>query len=115
MRKLGNILVVGSSLFFIETAFEMYVLTVIHGPQMLGFSMVHIARGFFMLVMLSGLIYLCLGVFAFGVVILNLVGKLGTAKGYARLMLLVLGVHIIHTVLLLTYDYWASVLFPRSG
>lgn len=115
MRKLGNVLIAGSSLFFFETAFEMYVLTIMHGPQMLGFWMVHIARGFFILVMLSGLIYLCLAVFAFVVVIMNLVGKLGTAKGYARLMLIVLAVQIIHTTLLLTYDYWVAVLFPRGG
>jgi len=37
IKRIGNILFVGSLLFFLETAFEMYVLTILQGPQMIGF------------------------------------------------------------------------------
>ena len=114
MKRIGNILIGGSLLFFLETAFEMYVLTMLRGPQMIGFSMAHIARGLLILVLLSGLFYLFLGGFALIIVVAKLFGKLTVEDGYARLMLIVLIIQIIHTSLLMTYDFWSAILFSKA-
>jgi hypothetical protein len=115
MKKIGNVLIVGSSPFFLGTALEMYVLTVIRGPQMIGFSMAHIAPGLFILMMLSGLFYLCLATFALVLVVMKLLRWPVTEARYIRLMLIVLSVQIVHTSLLLTYDYWSPVVFGKGA
>jgi hypothetical protein len=115
MKKWSNILIAGSSLFFLETAYEMYVLTNMRGPQMLGFSIIHIAPGFALLVFLSALIYLSLAMFAFVILVMRLVGKFSLDNGYAKFMLIVLIVQVIHTSLLLTYNKWVMTLFPNGG
>ena len=115
MKPLGNILIAASSVFFIETAFEMYLLTLVHGQQMLFFSLAHIAPGFLLIVALSGIAFTCLAVFAFVVVVLNLMGRLDSSRNYPRFMLIVLCVQIVHSGLLLTYDRWAAALFVSGG
>jgi hypothetical protein len=115
MKTLGNILIAASALFFIETAFEIYLLTLAHGQQMLFFSLAHIAPSVLLIVALSGIAFICLAVFALVVVILNLVGKLDSLGTYPRFMLIVLCVQIVHSVLLLTYDRWAAALFASGG
>ena len=104
MKALGTFLIAASLPFFLDTAFEMYLLTLIHGPQMLFFSLAHIAPVFFLVVWLSGVAFACLAAFALGVVVLNLLGVLNAEKGYARMMLVVLLVQVAHAALLLTYD-----------
>lgn len=115
MKRIGNVLIIGSLLFFLETAFEMYVLTLIQGPQMIGFSIAHIAPVFFILVIISALFYVCLAVFALRIVLLKFFGKTSTEDGYFRLMLIVLIVQFIHTTLLLTYNYWSPLLLRKGG
>jgi len=111
VKSIGNILIAASSLFFLETAFEMYFLTLTQGQQMLFFSLAHIAPWLLALLAVSGAAFACLAVFTLGVVILNLVGVLNAGKRYARMMLIILLVQVAHTALLLTYDRWASALF----
>lgn len=115
MKKLGNILIGGSSFFFLETAFEMYVLTIVRGPQMLGFWMVHTARVFLILVVLSGFSYMCLAAFALFVLASKWFGKVPIEDRHARLMSIVLSIQLIHTSLLLTYDYWSPLLVRKGG
>jgi hypothetical protein len=115
LKWIGNILIIASSLFFVETAFEMYLLTVTQGPQMLFFSLVHIAPALFGLVVLSGVAFLCLAVFAFGVQVMKLAGRLKTSGRYSTFMLIILCVQVIHAALLLTYDRWALALFSGGG
>jgi TRAP-type C4-dicarboxylate transport system permease small subunit len=43
VKVVGNLLIAASLIFFLETAFEMYFLTLTQGQQMLDFSLVHIA------------------------------------------------------------------------
>ena len=107
MQSIGKFLIVVSLPFFLDTAFEMYLLTLAHGPQMLFFSLAHIAPVFLIVVWLSGVAFACLGVFALGVVTLNLVGVLDAGRSYSKLMLVILLVQVIHTALLITYDGWA--------
>ena len=111
MQSLGKFLIVASLPFFLDTAFEMYLLTLAHGQQMLFFSLAHIAPALLLIVWISGIAFACLGVFALGVVVLNLVGVLNAERRYARMMLIILLVQVVHTALLLTYDRWASALF----
>jgi hypothetical protein len=113
VKTLGNILISASSIFFIVTAFEMYLLTLVQGRQMLFFSLVHIAPGFFLIIVaLSGIAFVCLAICALVVVVLNLMGKMDSGGNYPRMMLIILLIQVVHTALLLTYDYWAAALFP---
>ncbi len=116
MRKLGYILIAASSPFFFESAFEMYLLTLIHGHQMLFFSFIHIASVFGVLLLaLSLFAYLCLALFAAIVVALKLMGKLSLWGSYPRMMEIILLIQVIHTILFVTYDRWASALFSGGG
>ena len=112
VKLIGNSLVVASALFFLETSFEMYFLTLTQGQQMLGFSLAHIAPWLLGLVFISGIAFLALAVFAVVLQILKLTGRLGPLARYARFMLIVLCFQVIHGVLLVTYDGWAAALFP---
>lgn len=111
MKTLGNILIAASLVFFIETAFEMYLLTLIHGQQLLFFSLAHVAPGFLLIMALSGIAFVCLAIFALVVVVLNRLGKVDSGGNYPRTMLIILLIQVVHTTLLVTYDYWAAALF----
>jgi TRAP-type C4-dicarboxylate transport system permease small subunit len=113
LKLIGNLLIAASSIFFLETGFEMYFLTLTQGQQMLGFSLVHIApAGVILLVFLSGIAFICLAGFALFLQILKLAGRLKSLGRYSTFMLAVLCVQIVHGVLLMTYDRWAAALFP---
>src|SRR6185295_1665669 len=112
VKLIGNSLVVASALFFLETSFEMYFLTLSQGQQMLGFSLAHIAPWLLGLVFISGIAFLALAVFALVLQIWKLIGRLEPLAHYARFMLIVLCVQVVHGVLLVTYDGWAAALFP---
>lgn len=113
MKHLGTFLICGSSLFFIETAFEMYVLTALKGPQLIGFSLAHILPFVLFLVFLSAFCYFALAIFAITVVVLEKLGKVFVAKEYSNRMLVLFCLQALHTTLFLTYDWWA-VVFQRS-
>jgi TRAP-type C4-dicarboxylate transport system permease small subunit len=113
LKWLGNCLIAISALFFLETSFEMYFLTLTQGPQMLGFSLIHIAPlAVVILVFMSAISFLLLAAFALIVQIVRLAGGLKSASHYSRFLLLVLCVQLIHGLLLLTYDRW-SLAFAR--
>jgi len=112
VKLIGNALIVASSLFFFETAFEMYFLTLTQGQQMPGFSLAHIAPWLLGLVFLSGVAFLALAVFALVLQIVKLTGHLKPVARYASFMLVVLCVQIVHGALLVTCDRWAAALFP---
>jgi TRAP-type C4-dicarboxylate transport system permease small subunit len=109
LKIVGNILIAASSLFLVETGLEMYVLTLLQGPQMLFFSLAHIAPAALVLVALSAIAFVCLALFAFVIQVLRLTGKLNSNYGYAKFMLVVLGVQVIHVALLLTYERWSAL------
>jgi TRAP-type C4-dicarboxylate transport system permease small subunit len=109
LKIIGNILIAASSLFFIETGLEMYLLTILQGPQMLFFSLAHIAPAALILVALSGVAFICLALFAMVMQVFRLMGKLDSTLGYAKFLLIVLGVQVIHVVLLLTYERWSTL------
>ena len=115
LKWVGNTLIAASALFFLDTAFEMYFLTLMQGQQMLGFSLAHIAPAILVLVLLSGIAFMGLAVFALVIQILKLTGRLKSLGRYSTFMLIVLCVQIVHGVLLLTYDRWAAALFPNGG
>ena len=113
LKWLGNTLIALSLLFFLETSFEMYFLTFMQGPQMLGFSLIHIAPPIVLVILfLSAISFLFLAAFALVVQIVRLTGRLKSASHYARFLLVVVCVQVIHGVLLLTYDRW-SLVFAR--
>ena len=113
MSKLGYILLLLSAPFFLETGFEMYVLTAFTGPQMLGFALMH-SRGMVGLVALgvSALSFLVLGIFSL-VVLCRLLGT-KIADRRQKLFAWVFGVQVLHTVLFFLYDYWSPV-FSRAA
>lgn len=114
MKKLGNILVTGSSLFFLETAIEMYILTPLYGKQMLFFSLIHIAPPLMMIVLgLSAMAYIALIIFMFFWLVKSMIKKSRTSHEFTTGSLMILLILIVHTTLLLTYERWAPVLFPN--
>ena len=108
MTKLGYILLALSAPFFLETSFEMYVLTALSGPQMLGFSLMH-SGGTALLVVLavSALSFLFLAIYslvAFGRVLLH-----KPTGRHERVFVWILGVQVLHVTLFFLYDYWSRV------
>lgn len=112
LKVISQVLVVASGLFFLESAFEMYILTPLQGPQMLFFSVAHIAPLLLLpILFVSGLAFICLMVFAAALQVGRFKSWLGVAQGYRRVMLIILCVQAIHIILLLAYDHWAFALF----
>jgi hypothetical protein len=87
----------------------MYLLTILQGPQMLFFSLAHITPAALILVALSGVAFICLALFAVVVQVLRLMGKLDSNLGYAKFLLIVLCVQVIHVAMLLTYERWSAL------
>ena len=71
MQSIGKFLIAASLPFFLDTVFEMYLLTLTQGQQMLFFSLAHIAPALLLVVWLSCIAFAWLLVFAFGVVVLS--------------------------------------------
>lgn len=116
VRKTSILLLSFSSVFFLVTAIEMYVLTLLHGPQMLFFSLLHIAPLIFLVVLAaSALAYVFHLILGLVVVALNLAKKSSWSETLSSRMRLVILFQVIHTFLLLTYSYWSSSLFSTSS
>jgi len=115
LKIIRNILIAASALFFLESAFEMYFLTLLQGQQMLFFSLAHITPFALVVVILSGLAFVCLAVFALVIQLLRITRKLSCCPTFAKSMLVIFCVQLVHAVLLLTYDAWAASLFPNRG
>ncbi len=115
LKITGWILIVASGLFFFETAFEMYFLTPLQGPQMLFFSLAHIAPITLPILIMSGLAFICLMVFASLLQVSRFNSWSGARSSYRKAMLIVLCVQIIHVSLLVTYEHWAIALFANRG
>ena len=108
MRKLGYLLVLLAAPFFFRTAFEMYFLTVMHGPQMLFFSLMHTAGPALLLVLAcSGVSFLLLALYsviACGRLILR-----KTTGEHEKTFTWILGLQLLHIALLCLYDYWSPI------
>ena len=115
MEIIVKILIVASSLFFLETAFEMYLLTPLQGPQMLFFSLAHIAPIALPILFMSGLAFICLMVFASLLQISRLNSWFASAQSYRNSMLIILCVQVIHLSLLITYDHWSVAVLANRG
>src|SRR2546423_7751488 len=115
MKFLIKLLIVGSTLFFAETAFEMYFLTLLNGQQMLFFSLAHIAPGAIWVVVLSGIAFICLAICISVIILLNFLGVMNSEQNYIKVISIIFIIQLVHTVLLLTYDFWAGALFKNGG
>lgn len=115
MKIAGQILIVASGLFFFETGFEMYFLTPLRGTQMLFFSLAHIAPITLPILIMSGLAFVCLMVFALVLQVSRFSPWFGAVRGFRKAMLIVLCVQIMHVCLLMTYDHWAVAFFADRG
>jgi hypothetical protein len=115
LKIIGNILIAASALFFLESSFEMYFLTLVHGQQMLFFSLAHIAPFALNVIILSGLAFVCIAVFALVIQLLRFTRRLSCSPGFAKFMLVIFCVQLVHIMLLLTYDAWAGALFSNHG
>jgi hypothetical protein len=111
-----HILFYASLPFFVETAFEMYVLTLIGGPQMLFFSLAHIGGMFLIsLLTLSALAFILFFVIGVSLVISKAAGKIqGHNREMARLNILLV-LQVVHIALLFTYETWSNALFSISS
>ena len=93
----------------------MYFLTFVQGQQMLFFSLAHIAPFALIVIFLSGLAFVCLAVFALVIQVLRFTRRRNFSPGFAKSMLVIFCVQLVHVVLLVTYDGWASALFSNRG
>src|ERR1700752_5357012 len=92
LKTIGNILIAASALFFLESSFEMYFLTLVQGQQMLFLSLAHIAPLALVVIFLSGLAFVALAVFALVIQLLRVTGRLNCSLAFAKLMLVIFGV-----------------------
>jgi len=98
--------------FVLESAFELYGLTLVYGPQMLFFSLAH-TGGLLVPVLVASAIGGVLAVAA-GVVMLA-AATFGPrpASGTIRACVLITIALATHMALLATYDYWANGALAR--
>ena len=116
LKVIRQVLVALSGWFFLESAFEMYILTPLHGPQMLFFSLAHIAPLLLLpILFVSGLAFICLMVFAAALQVGRFNSGLGEGQRVRNVMLIILCVQAVHIGLLLTYDHWAIALFAMRS
>jgi hypothetical protein len=98
--------------FLFQSAYEMYYLTFTQGQQMIFFSLIHSSSLYLWVVLGSALAFFFLEAYALVVLVLKILGKLGSWNNYPWKMLIVLLIQLVHTVLFITYDSWAVALFP---
>jgi hypothetical protein len=115
MKLICNILMVLSLFFFVESAYEMFVLTAMRGPQMLFFSLIHVWP--FWLITLFFISWFSF----YGSIFCNLVffivrrfGKLKKHNRYAKVLFVVLTIQVIYFILAITYEKWSHILFSKG-
>ena len=110
--RAGHVLLVLASMWFLESLYEMFVLTAMDGPQMLFFSLAHSASAVLgVLLLLSVLAYILLFAYSVVLFIVSLRGKLTAIRSHVRLFAVVAAAQLIHITLLATYDFWSYALF----
>jgi len=108
VTKVGVLLLLLSTPFFLGTGFEMYVLTGIAGPQSLGFSWVHRMGLVGLCVMgVSALSFLALGIYSIAVLCFR--HALNAAGSDPKLFAWILGVQVVHAALLVFYRFWSPL------
>jgi hypothetical protein len=105
------VLVVGSFPFLLDSFYEAYVLTPLHGPQMLGFAVAHSFLG--LIVWPSGLIYLLSLAYSAVLLLIPRQGKKIWSAQFKLWLTLYLSIGALHCGLLYSYDRW-SPLFDRA-
>ena len=108
MKTTGYVLLVLAAPVFVETAFEMYILTFLQGPQMLGFALTHTLPLWVLdALIVSFIAFYALALYSLVVIVGWLVGK--RRDWQVTLYGWVLLIQLIHVVLLETYSSWAKV------
>jgi hypothetical protein len=113
MIRLGNILIFLSLPFFLETCFEAYLLTILSGPQMIGFALAHsVGMTGLLLFFASEICFVLLAIYS----LIALLRFLFSANSGAheRKFSWICGICLLHLSLVLSYEYWSPI-FSRSS
>jgi hypothetical protein len=95
---------------FLESAFEMYGLTLVRGQQMLFFSIIHTASALVTtLLFLSWICFIGLVLHSGGVAVLRVFSAHRCKDNFGSIFTVVFAITLTHTILLTTYDYWARL------
>jgi len=95
---------------FLESAFEMYGLTLVRGPQMLFYSIVHSADPFLLtLLFVSWVCFALLTLYSGCIAILRLFSARSCKGSFGRIFTVVFTIALVHTFLLATYDHWSRL------
>jgi len=95
---------------FLESAFEMYGLTLARGEQMLFFSITHTAGTVVAtLLLLSWVSFAALTIYSGGIVVLRLFSAHSCKDNFGRIFTVVFAITLTHTILLMTYGHWARL------
>jgi len=99
--------VVGSVPFLLDSAYEAYVLTPMHGPQMLGFVVAHTWLG--LIVWPSALIYAISLVYSAALLPVLMLRSKATPDRFKLVLAIYLAISAVHCSLLSTYNHWSPM------
>ena len=106
MQKIYKLLLLLAAPAAVWTSFEMYGLTLIYGPQMLFYSVVHNSPLIYVVVAISAFIFVLLAVFNLALIFGD---RLDLQKFIRkRTIVYILGFQLIHALTLFKYDLWAN-------
>ena len=112
MSKLGSILLLLSAPFWFLSGCEMYVLTPLRGPQLLGLSRAHSGHPLVILLLpVSAISFVLLGVYS--LILFTFTLRPMPMTGHERCLARLFIVQAVHGALFLLYDNW-SPMFSRG-
>jgi hypothetical protein len=96
---------------FLESAYEMYGLTLVRGEQMLFFSITHTGGAFVLaLLLFSWVCFTALIIYSGSITALRFFSVRSCKDTFGRIFTVVFAVTLSHMILLATYGYWAGLL-----
>lgn len=107
MPRVLRLLAIASAPFLLESAFEMYVLTLVNGPQNLFFSIAHLWPIAMVIIAISGLSSLCLLTLMLATTLGPAVRSVRGGERFPLARVVVTTLLGVHLVLLATYGVWA--------
>lgn len=110
--KVGYVLLGLSAPALLEIFFEVVLLTLSSGPQMLFYTITHTAGPVLGLILaISLLANITFAPYALGLLAYRSIGKLAESGGHFAVIMGCFAFQAVVFVLLFTYDYWAYALF----
>jgi hypothetical protein len=109
------ILLALSSLFVIQSSYELFILTPIRGPQNIFYSAFHTWPGWLLvLFIISWIAYYLYLIFSIVALLMKRFLKKHKNIAYPKLLINSFYILLIHLIFVVTYKYWAVALFTEE-